>query len=177
MIKDFFVAIFSDIKAFFSTPPNFGGQLATGQIIIWAIIIGFAIAALISLYNRVFLGKFVAYLLKNKANSPDRAKSPSDAAIVNIFLKNALKSKGAFTKIVRTEDNVGDVMNMRYFITDENAVRAERTYARNGASPVNLIIAFVLLIVIAVIAYTVIPELIQMAENFAGMIKPESNIA
>lgn len=177
MIKDFFAALFSDIIDFFSVPLNFGGQLVTGQIIIWAVITGFAAAALVSLYNRVFLGKFVAYLLKNKANSPECAKSPAEASISNIFLKNALRSKGAFRKIVRTEDNVGDVMNMRYFITEENAVRAERIYARNGASPVNLLIAFILLIVLAVIAYTVIPELIQMAENFAGMIKPEPNIA
>ncbi|MBQ7822421.1 MAG: hypothetical protein IJ391_09110 [Clostridia bacterium] len=177
IIADFFSAIIADIKSFFAQPLDFGGPLITGQIIIWALIIGFAAAGIISLYNRVFLGKFVSYLLKNKANSPENARSPQDASINNIFLKTALRSNSVFKKIVSTEDTAGDIMSMRYFITDSNAIRADRLYARNGASPASLLIAFVLLIILAAIAYTALPELLQMAENFAEMIKPEPNIA
>ncbi len=172
IVLDFFKAIFSDIKTFFSSPLDFGGPLTTGRIIVWAIIAGFAIAAFVCLYNRVFLGRFVAYLIKNKANSSESAKSMKDAAMSNLFLKSALKSGGLFTKIVRTdEENKSDIENVRFYIPEENTLRADRLYAHNGASPVSLLISFVLLIILAAIVYIALPELLQMAENFVEMIK------
>lgn len=169
---DFFKAIFDDITSFFAKRLDFGTPLATGSMIIWALIAGFAIGAFICLYNRVFLGRFVAYLIKSKANCPENAKSITDAGVSNVFLRKALKSDSLFSKIIKTEDtDKGDIEKVSFFIPEENVLRAERLYSRNGASPVSVIISFVLLIILAAIAYIVLPELIVMAENFGNMIK------
>ncbi|MBQ4136759.1 MAG: hypothetical protein IJD67_01495 [Clostridia bacterium] len=177
MIADFFSALFTDIVAFFDRPLGFGGPLLTGHIVIWAILIGFALAGLISLYNRVFIGKFVNFLLTNKAHTPDSARSLSDAGIKNVFIKASLSSRSTLSRVVKLADSDADTADRRYYIEEKDAFRADRLYAKGGASPATLIFALVLLIIAAVVIYLSLPELIQMAENFASMIKPKSNIA
>ncbi len=173
IIADFFAALYTDIVAYFSKPIGFDTPLSSGQVIIWAIIAGFAVAGLIALYNRVFLGRFVSFLLKNGANDPSSARSAEQAGIKNIFLRCALSSNGVFRKLVITEDTDSkiSVLKRRYFIPEGSIMRAERLYTRNGASPFSLIISLILLIVMACIIYVALPELIQMTKNFAKMIK------
>lgn len=172
VIIDFFKAIFQDIGTFFSTDLNFGGPLTTGNIIVWAIILGFAVSAFVCLYNRVFLGRFVSYLIKSGATSEETALSLSQSKISNIFVRSALKSKGLFTKIVHSDQtDKNNILNCRFYIPSENIPRAQRLYSKNGASPFTIIISLILLIVIAAIVYVALPELIQMAENFGIMIK------
>ena len=177
MIADFFSALFTDIADFFDKPLGFGGPLMTGHIVIWAILIGFALAGIISLYNRIFVGRFVAFLLKNQAHTPDTAKSLSDAGIKNAFTRASLSSRGTLAKLVKTVDSGADAASRKYYIEEKDTFRADRLYAKGGASPATLVIAIILLIIAAVIIYTALPELIQMAENFVSMITPKSNIA
>ncbi|MBO7148647.1 MAG: hypothetical protein J6V93_02210 [Clostridia bacterium] len=177
MIADFFSALFTDITAFFDKPLGFGGPLLTGHIVIWAIIIGFALAGIISLYTRSVIGTFVSYLLKNKAHTPETARALSDAGIKNPLTKASLSKNGTLSRLVKTQDVDLDAQNRRYYIEEKDAFRADRLYARGGANPVTLVFALVLLIIAAVIIYTALPELIQMAKNFTSMVKPESNIA
>ena len=63
IIADFFSALWQDMTAYFSAPLGFGGPLVTGQIIIWAIVIGFAVCAAVSLFNKIFLGRLIFLLL------------------------------------------------------------------------------------------------------------------
>ncbi len=172
IIIDFFKAIFTDIMGFFSKPLNFGGPLTAGKLIIWAIIIGFMIAAFVCLYNKVFLGKFVSFLLKNKADTEETAKTLKDAGISNAFVKRALKSETLYSKLVCTnETDKKDILNVRFFIPSEKRDRADRLYAHNGISTTILIISLFLLVLLAAIAYIALPELIQMTKNFSNMIK------
>lgn len=170
-IIDFFGALFTDIFNFFKTAPGFGGPITSGQMIILAIALGFAACAVGSYLNGLFLGKFVSEILKAKAENPESAV----ALEANIFVKQALKSGGAFGKIVRIEN--GENSEAKYYIEPKNASRAENLYSKNGANPVSLIITLVFLLIVAATAYVVIPELLNMTSNFAESIKPESNIA
>lgn len=172
IILDFFKAIFTDIMSFFSKPLDFGGPLTAGKLIIWAIIIGFVIAAFVCLYNRVFLGKFVSFLLKNKADSEENAKTLKDAGISNVFVKRALKSDSLYSKLVCTADtDKTDIINVKFYIPSEKRDRADRLYAHNGISTTILVISLFLLVLLAAIVYIALPELIQMAKNFSNMIK------
>lgn len=176
VILDFFKAIFDDIKTFFSAELNFGGPIVSGSIIIWAIIAGFAIAAFVCLYNRVLIGRFVAYLIKSGADLPEKALSLSESGVSNLFLKLALSTSSLLSRLVITEDKeVADITKRRYYIPAKNLQRAEKLYVKNGASPFSVIFSFILLIILAAIAYIALPELIQMAENFARVIKGGAN--
>lgn len=180
MIADFFGALFADIKSFFSASLGFGGPLVTGQIVVWALIIGFVVAAIACIYNRYVLGSFVSYLIKNSAHTPESAISPTNAFAKNFFLKSALRSGGLFGKLVTCSNEPAeakDVLQKRYYIANENKARAERMYSRNGASIVGLLVALVLLIILAAVIYIVLPELISMTESFANAVMPDSNIA
>lgn len=172
IILDFFKAIFTDIMSFFSKPLEFGGPLTAGKLIIWAIIIGFAVSGFICLYNKVFLGKFVSFLLKNKAETEESAKSLTDAGISNIFVKKALKSSSLYAKLVcTTNTEKKDIMNVKFYIPSEKKDRADRLYAHNGMSTTVLIISLFLLVLLAAVVYIALPELIQMTKNFSNMIK------
>lgn len=181
MIADFFTAIFTDIKSFFSTSLGFGGPLISGATVVWAIIIGFAAAAFVCLYNRIFIGKFVSRLLKAGADSPENALSPLDVGQKNVFLKSALRSNGLIKKIVIADadenEKKRDVLSTKYYIASENTERAAKLYSKNGSTIINIIFALILFLILAAIIYKVLPNLIGMTESFINSLVPESNIA
>ena len=164
IIADFFSAMWQDITTYFSTPLDFGGPLVTGQLIIWAIAIGFAVCAAVSLFNKIFLGRLINFLIKGKAESPETALSPKGAVEFNFFIRRALKSNGVFSKIVRTEDkHVQDIAERRDYILPENSFRAQNLFSKNGASIASFIITLALLVAVAAVAYKVLPKLLEMA--------------
>ena len=164
VIKDFFSALWQDITAYFSTPLGFGGPLIKGQIVIWAIVIGFAICAAVSLFNKIFLGRLVNFLIKEKAESPETAVSPDGKVKFNFIRERALRSKGVFSKIVRTEDtDVPEFSKRRYYILPADYFRAQNLYSKNGANAMSFIITLILLIAFAAVAYKILPKLLEMA--------------
>ncbi len=164
VITDFFSALWQDIAAYFSTPLDFGGPLVTGQIIIWAIVIGFAVCAAVSLFNKIFAGRLVNFLIKGRAESPETALSPEGHVKLDFFTKRALRSNGVFSKIVRTEDkDVAEPEKRRYYISPADTFRAQNLYSKNGASVLSFVITLILLVIIAAVAYKVLPELLEMS--------------
>ena len=164
VIADFFSALWQDVTAYFSTPLDFGGPLVTGQIIIWAIVIGFAVCAAVSLFNKIFPGRLVSFLIKKGAESPETAVSPKGSVKLDFFTKRALKSSGVFSKIVRSDDkDEPDPEKRRYYILPSDSFRAKNLYSKNGASITSFIITLVLLIIVAAVAYKVLPKLLDMA--------------
>ena len=163
VIVDFFSALWQDIVTYFSAPLDFGGPLVTGQIIIWAIIIGFAVCAAVSLFNKIFAGRLINFLIKGRAESPETALSPEGSIKFNFFIERALRSKGVFTKIVRTADtDEPDFSKRRYYILPTDQFRAQNLYSKNGASIFAFVVTLILLVIFAAIAYKVLPELLEM---------------
>ncbi len=164
IIADFFSALWQDITAYFSAPLGFGGPLVTGQIIIWAIVIGFAVCAAVSLFNKIFLGRLINFLIKEKAESPETAASPDGKLKLDAFTRRALRTNGVFSKIVRTEDkDEKDPEKRKYYILPADSFRAQNLYSKNGASILSFIITLVLLIALAAAAYKIMPKLFEMA--------------
>lgn len=177
VIIRFFKALFDEIILFFSKPLGFGGRFSSGNLLVWALYISIIIVALISLYNKVFLGKFVKHLIKNKAVDNDSAISPISAGHKNIFLKYALKRSTVFRKIVVSDDENEDILAKRYYITDKNYSRAKNLYAQNGASPVFIIFIAIIMLVVVALLYNILPDLVNMTENFFSSFKTPDNIA
>ena len=166
VIVDFFSAACQDFVTYFNVPLGFGGPLVSGQIIIWAIIIGFAVCAAVSLFNKIFAGRLISFLIKGRAESPETALSPDGSVNFNYFIESALKSKGVFAKIVRTEDtDEPELSKRRYYILPEDQFRAQNLYSKNGASIFTFVITLILLVVLAAIAYKVLPELLEMTRE------------
>lgn len=179
VILNFFTALFQEVVLFFSKPLGFGGHFTSVNIIIWSVYIGIIAAALISVYNRQFLGKYVNKLLDNKALSPESAISPMDSGHKNIFLKHALKKGVTFRKIVVSANaaNETDILKQRYYISEGNRERAKNLYAKNGASLFFVILSAILLLAVVALLYNTLPDIIEMAENFFGSFKIKDNIA
>ncbi len=172
VITDFFYAVWLDTLTYFSKSLNFGTTLVPGQFIVWAIIISFAICAVVSLFNKIFIGRLVNFLIKGKAESPETALSPEGKVKFNIFIRQALKSKGVFTKIVRTEDTaVSEPEKRRYYILPADTFRAQNLYSRNGANIFTFVVTIVLLIILAAVAYKILPKLLDMAWELKNTFK------
>ncbi len=164
IIADFFSALWQDITAYFSAPLGFGGPLVTGQIIIWAFVIGFAVCAAVSLFNKIFLGRMVSFLIKEKAESPETAISPEGSLKLDFFTGRALRTNGVYSKIVRTEDkDEKDPSKRKYYILPADTFRAQNLYSKNGANIASFVLTLIILIALAAVAYKVMPKLFEMA--------------
>lgn len=177
VIIRFFGALIDEIVLFFSKPLGFGGRFSSGNLLVWALYISIIIVALVSLYNRVFLGKFVKHLLKNNAVDSNSAISPLDAGYKNIFLRYALGKSTVFRKIVVSNEEKDDILAKRYYISDKNYSRAKNLYAQNGANPLFIIFIAVVMLVVVALLYNILPDLVNMTENFLSSFKTHDNIA
>ncbi len=96
------------------------------DIILYALI-GFALAMIIAYYSKIIAGKGVRLLLENEAFSPETAKSLEELGIV----KNVKYHQARLQKSVpqsRICVCIGEDTK-RYYIPEENIVRAQRTYS------------------------------------------------
>ena len=176
-MTEFFSALVRDIAAYFNAPLNFGGVLVTGKIIISAILIGFAVCALLSFFNKLFLGSFVQYIISSHADSPESAVSANEKIKPGFFVRTALSRNGVFAKIVKCANpEETDPDKRSFYILPADSERAQNLYIK-GANVRTLLITFIVLIILAALAYKVLPALIDMSRDFANSFKTDGNIA
>ncbi len=174
----FFKAMFEEFILFFSKPLGFGGIFTTGNLIIWSLYLGIIAASIISIYNRIFLGRFVKVLYDRKAYDKETAIAPLETGYRNIYLKRALKKSITFKKIVVTDDTTNtDILQKKYYLSENNRERAKNLYAQNGAHPLFVIFIAILMIALIALLYKVLPDIIDMTENFFNSFKTTDNMA
>lgn len=117
---------------------------------IFAFYIGIVIASLCIYYNKFYLGSLVRKLLKLKANSPQSSKSLKEIGCDNFAFRKAAKS-GGLSKLIKITDD------KKYYIPEENRIKAELRYEKKGNDLVALIVTIAVFTVIAAVltAYTV----------------------
>jgi hypothetical protein len=137
--------------------------------ILWPLMVGVIIAAFVVLFHKKTLGKLVKKLFDEGAKTEATAKSLAELGLEkNKFLRYALRPDSTLRKIIDATEVDGE---LRYYITEDNAYRAEVTYNPDGSSVLTIVIAIVMFIGMTVILMTVIPDLIQMASNAADAFK------
>jgi ABC-type amino acid transport system permease subunit len=172
----------------------------TLEIIVWSMFLGVIIGAFVILYNKSILGAFVRILLEAGANSPESAKTLEETGFSkNIFVKFSLYVKSTFRKIIQVSpvksgyEIKGDTVplentkkrikknrrtaqpklsELKFYIPQEMAVRADSIYSNNGTSLLIVIITIALFLTVAILSFTVIPDLVQMLKNFVEFVSP-----
>jgi len=145
------------------------GALAGGLIdLILCALVGFALAMVFAYYCKIIAGKGIRLLLENEAFSPEKAKSLKELGIV----KNVKYHRARLKKSVpqsRICVCIGEE-DERYYIPEENRVRAERTYGVNEKPLGMTVISVILVAILFGAIYFTKDLLVEKAEALANSI-------
>lgn len=162
------------------------------ELIVWALFAGFILAALIAIYNKRVVGGFVKAILRNECLSAESAKTIIDLGFGNDwFIKNALRTDTVLRRfVVRVDDtaeespenekkkpasghDVIDFAIAKFYIPEELKYRAEVRYASKGTDLIAFGLCVVVLAAAAFAAIYIIPDLIQLIDNFISSLKTQ----
>lgn len=149
------------------------------ELVIWCMFIGLMLAAIFMFYQKKVIGAFVRALLGAKASNEDSAKTLKELGFEsNMPVRSALRSGGTLRKLVwETGDNYlenengvkysarqipMDVNTARFYISEENRVRAELRYNEKGSDIFMLIITGLVFLMIAYLAVEYLPSLLSL---------------
>lgn len=146
------------------------------NFILIGLYIGIVVGLSVMCYRKGHLGKVVRAILKAEAFSEETAKTPEELGIAKSrSLVRALRRR-SFGGLVRgvgadLEAKKPDYSAERYYIPEEKRYQAEDRYSRRGVGVPMVIFWAVFLIPVFLLLRFVIPELLQMLDNFITGIK------
>lgn len=152
------------------------------EVFIWAVFIGFVIASFMIFYHKRIIGAFVRALLEHNASGPESALGIYDLGYhKNPFIRNALKNDGTLRRIVwELEDNMQkredgvtfsarssrlNVETAKFYIPEENRIRAELRYSSKGTDIFSIIIAVILFMAVAYGALLLLPMISDLISS------------
>jgi len=156
---------------------------STIQVIAVAVFIGATLASIGVYFNKIVIGKAVRAIVAAGADSPESAKTLEDLGLSrSFFVRNALKSRSVLRKYVYEADDriialpdgssyferdgAIDLTSARFYISEENRVRAEVRYAGKGSDLFVLILSIVVYFGVAWAIVVVFPLLINFWNSF-----------
>lgn len=157
-------------------------SMSSLELVIWCMFIGMMLAAIFMYYQKKVIGSFVRTLLKTNATDIGSAKTLMELGFAkNYAVRSALRKGGALRKLVwETGDNYienengvkfsaretpMDVNTARFYISEENRIRAEIRYDQKGSDIFMLIITALVFLMVAYLAVTYLPDLLNLIEN------------
>lgn len=144
------------------------------------ILVGFYIGIIVGLiaiwYRKSHMGKAVRAIIKAEAFSEETAMSPEELGLGGKrTLIRALRRRkfGGLVKCIGVdiEAKKPDYSGERYYIPEEYKYRAEDRYSRRGVGIPIIIFWAIFLIPVFMFLRFLIPELLQMLDNFIGGLK------
>lgn len=165
------------------------------ELIVWALFGGFVFASLLAVYNKRLIGGLVKRILSENATTPEKALTVTELGYgTDWFIKNALRKDEALLRFVSrvdapaaedtdaekedeadaksaSESKLIDFETARFYIPEEKKYKAEVRYAGKGTDFVAFGICVVIFAVSAFAAIFLIPDLIQLIDNFIGTFK------
>ena len=141
--------------------------------IAWCMFGGVIIGAGISVYFKEVLGAFVRFLIKNGYNSIENAPRLEETKFAkNFFVKRAIR-KGTYKRVMKTEVPDDDkltekelILKTKYYIPEDLVFQAENVFSKKGTNWFALILTVLLFFIVAALSLFVVPDLIQMLNNF-----------
>ncbi|MBE6707817.1 MAG: hypothetical protein E7578_01070 [Ruminococcaceae bacterium] len=171
--KEFFDALYPDYYYRNIKSPLI---LVDLNFILIGLYIGIVAASAFICYRKNHLGIAVRALLKVNAHSAEDAKTPEELGIANRpTLVRALRrcKFGSIVKLtgVDLEAKRPDYTNERYYIPEDKRYQAEDRYSRKGMGVGVVIFWAIILIPVFMLLRFVIPELLQLLDNFITGLK------
>jgi len=176
---------------------KFYNRILTLNGLIWGVWGGFVLGLFLTWYHHSYLGEVVRQLLKKEALSPDSALTLEELGIKKRrVLTAALKEENTLRRVIDIAnpeeclsplpDKGGsgftkkifpqkkrysyDFDKMKLYIPEEKKFRAESRYEQKKTrSPLWLIVWVIALTALAAAATVVIPDLLQLLDNFLSM--------
>ncbi len=180
---EFFKTLWNDLYGIFGERVELGtNSVTTLNIIVWAIFAGFIIAIGVTLYSRFVPGKIVRALIEKKAHTRECALFAAEVGCNNAFIRFALRKNSTMRRIVRMEDDTDTERSdkefeaAKFYIPEEYIHRAESIYGKSDITAKTVILSIIGLLAAAIVAFIVIPNLIQLLANFIESITPSENI-
>lgn len=178
---------------------TFDNPVTTLPIIIWGLFAGFAIAGILSYYNKIYLGAVIRSLVKKGADCPEKALALHETGIRAHKLRfRAACYDGALTKYIiianpeeceiKAEKESAflrglcrffsierkkeyDAHKAKFYIPEQKRIQAELRYAEKGTSLATVAIGIVAAFVVAVIAIKCIPYILELVDSVITMYK------
>lgn len=164
------------------------------KLIVWALFAGFVFAALLAVYNKRLIGGLVKKMLYEDCTTPEKARTVTELGYgTDWFIKNALRTDNALLRFVKridapkTDENgneisekpeksrgghdIIDFTTAKFYIPEDLKYKADVRYASKGTDFVSFGICVVIFIAAAFAAIFLIPDLIQLIDNFVGTFK------
>ena len=180
---EFLKALWNDIQRVFGREVTLGtNTITTLNIIVWSLFIGFFIAIVITLYNKIVIGSAVRKLLKKKAHSENEALSASELGCKNVFIRFAFRKNSTLRKMLCTADGSADSVkkhnmeDIKFYVPQKSVKKLEVIYGKNGVTVGNIILAIIALVIVALIAFTVADKLITMTSDFTAGISEGNDV-
>ncbi len=145
--------------------------------IAWCMFGGVIIGAGIAIYFKEVLGAFVRFLIKNGYNSAEVAPMLEETKYAkNFFVKRAIKN-GTYKRVMKIQAPDDEkltskevILKSRYYIPDDLVFQAENVFSKKGTSWFALLMTVILFFIVAALSLFVVPDLIQMLNNFINSI-------
>lgn len=138
--------------------------------------VGIVVGLCLMCYRKGHMGKAIRAILKAQAHSAEDAKTPEELGLSKSrSLVRALR-RGKFGGLVKSvgfdpEEKKPDYSGERYYIPEERRYQAEDRYSRRGVGIPMVIFWAIILIPVFMVLRFVIPELLQMLDNFITGLK------
>ena len=171
--KEFFDALYPD---YYYKNINSPLILVNLNYILIAMYVGIVIAAAVTCYRKNHMGIAVRALIKAEAFSVEFSKTPEELGLAKrATLVRALR-KRKFGGIVRqlgvdTLAKHPDYRGESYYIPEDKRYQAEEKYSRKGMGIGVVIFWAIFLIPVFMLLRFVIPEMLQLFDNFLTGIK------
>lgn len=170
-----------------------------------ALFLGMILAAILSVYEKKGLGEFVRKLIYEDCYTPESAKTLYELGYhKNAAVRSALRS-GSLSKVVvctqkkqyddaiakkkqeyeanATKDSPAfrsapykiDFQKDSFYIPKDDSYAADVRYDKRGSGWISVLIIAGIAILLAVFVIFILPDMLQMLDNFIGLMRPEAN--
>lgn len=182
-----------------------GGGVINLSWAIVALCLGMILAAIMGVYEKKGLGEFVRKLIYEECYTPESAKTLYELGFhKNAAVRGALRG-GSLSKIVvctqkkEYDDAVAqkkaeyeqtaskddpafrsvaykiDYQKDTFYIPKDASYAADVRYDKKGSGLISVLVVAVLSVLIALFIIFILPDMLQMLDNFIGLLRPEAN--
>lgn len=182
-----------------------GGGVINMSWAIVALCFGIVLAAIIGVYEKRGLGEFVRKLIYEECYTPESAKTLGELGYrKNTAVRSALK-RGSLSKVVvctQKQEYDAQIAQKRaeyeanatkdspkfksvpykinyekdtFYIPKDASYAADVRYDKKGSGIAAVIVAVVVALLLSVFVIFILPDMLQMLDNFVGMMRPEAN--
>ena len=136
-------------------------DMITIPVLVWTVYIGVAVGIFMTYYNKAVLGRAIRALIEKEAIGKDKALSAEALGFEkNRFILNSIR-RGVLSRFVHSDESEGS--QPRYYLDEEDRVRAELRYTNKGTDLYVVILSLVIFTIVAFIFARYLPEWIRAA--------------